>query len=91
MKLNEDRVAELLASVEAECDEYAVLMFRSAVDNLRAPWYLRARRRVAFFVAHRLHLVTLGYVIDYDRDRYASGPRPRLNGPGDRTTRRSRS
>lgn len=51
-------------------DEQRLVMVTAALSNRRAPWYLRARRRVAFFVGMDLKLRTLGYLIDYDRDRY---------------------
>lgn len=52
-------------------DELRELQLRYAIANLTAPWYLRLRWRVAFYVGHELGLVRLGYLIDYDRDRYS--------------------
>jgi hypothetical protein len=51
-------------------DEFQALQLESAIANLTAAWWLRARRRAAFFVGHRLGLVQLGYALDYNRDRY---------------------
>jgi hypothetical protein len=50
--------------------ELGRIQVESALRNLRAPRRLRARRRVAFYLGHTLRLRTLGYLIDYDRDRY---------------------
>lgn len=34
------------------------------------PFIARCRRELAYFVAHRCGLYRLGYLIDFDRDRY---------------------
>lgn len=52
-------------------DDLARLQLEYVLANMRAPWYLRARRRLAFVLGHDLGLVQLGYLVDYDRDRYA--------------------
>lgn len=43
----------------------------SVLVNLRAPWHLRARRRVAFSLGRELGPVQLGHLVDYDRDGYS--------------------
>jgi hypothetical protein len=45
----------------------------SYLDNRCRPWWLRARRRVAFALRD-VGLVTVGYLLDYDRDRYTRRP-----------------